>query len=124
MTVTAEAMLPIGVDDLTAIPRARATRLSYNWSHYGRYSVWIAEVAHFGWSVVTDYGKPGVEAVVTAPRTRDNCIAALADYVRDYGRSGYGYDLAVEAWETVSVRLDAWITHTHSIGLNWSPLPS
>ncbi|MFF1625625.1 hypothetical protein [Streptomyces sp. NPDC058272] len=121
---TTETMLPITVEDLTSIPRARATRVSYNWAHYGRYTVWIAEVAHFGWSVVTDYGKPGVEAVVTAPRTRDNCIAALADYVRDYGRQGYGYDLTVEEWETVSVKLDAWITHTYALGLKWAPLPN
>lgn len=121
---TMEAMLPITVEDLLVIPRARATRVSYNWAHYGRYTVWVAEVSHFGWSVVTDYGKPGVEAVVTAPRMRDNCIAALADYVRDYGHQGYGYDLAVEEWETVSVKLDAWITHTHALGTNWAPFPA
>lgn len=124
MNATMDTMLPITTEDLASIPRARATRVSYNWSPFGRYTVWIAEVSHFGWSIVTDYGKPGVEAVVTAPRTRDNCIAALADYVRDYGHAGCGYDLEIEGWETVSVKLDAWITHTQSLGLKWAPFPS
>jgi hypothetical protein len=121
MTATIEMMLPITVDDLSVIPRARATRVAYNWGHYGRYSVWIDVVPQFGWSIVTDYGTPGVEAVVTAPRTRENCIAAIADYVRDYGRPGFGYDLEIEEWETVSVKLHAWITRTHELGSKWAP---
>lgn len=109
----------ITADDLAATPRARATRLSYTWPGHGRYTVWIAEVSHFGWSVVTDYGTPGEVSVITSPRTPDNCIAALADYVRDYD----GYDLAIESWEVVSVQLHAWITQTQSMGLKWAPLP-
>lgn len=118
-----QAMLSITAQELSNIPRARATRLSYDWSHFGRYSVWIAEESHFGWSIVTDYGKPGQACVVTAPRTRDNCIAALADYVRNYGDPRWGRNLTVEEWETVSVKLDAWITHTQALNLTWAPVP-
>lgn len=123
MSTTTETMLPLTAEELADTPRARATRVSYNWSHFGRYTVWIAEVPFFGWSVVTDYGKPGVESVVTSPRTRENCIAALADYVRNYGDPRWGHNLAVEEWETVSVKLHAWITHTQALGLTWAPLP-
>lgn len=116
-------MHPITPEDLSTIPFARATRLSYNWSHFGRYSVWIAEAPHFGWSIMTDYGKPGQEYVVTSPRNREDCISALADYVRDYGVPGFGYDLRIDEWETVSATHDAWITQTQARGLLWAPLP-
>ncbi|MDH6625786.1 hypothetical protein M2271_003597 [Streptomyces sp. LBL] len=118
-----DTVQPITAEELSNIPRARATRLSYDWSHFGRYSVWIAEASFFGWSVMTDYGKPSQECVVTSPRTRDNCIAALADYVRNYGDPRWGNNLAVEEWEPVSVKLDAWITHTQALNLPWAPLP-
>jgi len=112
-------MESITAEDLAAIPRARATGVSYDWMGL-RYSVWIAEVAHFGWSIVTDYGRPGEESVVTCPRTRDNCIAAMADYVHDYG---FGYGHLVDSWEVVSVLLDTWITQTQEQGSKWRPLP-
>jgi len=118
-----DTMKSITAEELNSIPRARATRLSYDWSQFGRYTVWIAEASFFGWSVMTDYGKPGQECVVTSPRTRDNCIAALADYVRNYGNPQWGNNLAVEEWETVDVKLDAWITHTQALNLPWAPLP-
>lgn len=58
---------PITAEELAAIHRARATRISYNWSSFGRYSVWIAQAPYFGWSIMTDYGKPDQECVVTSP---------------------------------------------------------
>lgn len=103
--------------DLAAIPRARATRLSYNWSSRGRYSVWIAEAPFFGWSVMTDYGKPGQGSVVTSPRTREGCIKALAGYIYDYGDPRWGHDLTVDEWEHVSTLLDARITYEQSHGI-------
>lgn len=111
--------LPITAEELAAIPRARATRLSYNWSHFGRYTVWIAEAPYFGWSIMEDYGKPGQECVVTSPRNREDCISALADYVRSYGVPGFGYDLCIEEWETVSATHDAWITQTQAMDSLW-----
>jgi hypothetical protein len=85
--------------------------------------VWVECLGQFGWCLVTDYGKPGDVCVVTSARTRDNCIAALADYVRDYGDAWKGYDLRVEEWESFSVKLDAWITSTQKLGLKWAPFP-
>ncbi|MFJ9213055.1 hypothetical protein [Streptomyces sp. NPDC102264] len=102
-------------DELHAIPRARATRLSYDWSRFGRYSVWVAEVPFFGWSVVSDYGKPGTESVVTSLRTREGCIAALAGYVRNYGDPRWGHNLTINEWEEVSTLLDARIRFEHKI---------
>lgn len=116
-----DTMIPITAEDLANIPRARATRISYNWS--GRYSVWIASMPFSGWSIVTDYGKPGDECVVTSPRNRDDCISALADYVRDYGEEWKGYGFSVDEWEFVSIKHDAWITQTQALGSRWAPLP-
>jgi hypothetical protein len=107
--------MPITAAELAAIPRARATRLSYDWHHWGRYSVWMAEASFFGWSVMTDYGKPGQENVVTSPRTREGCIKALAGYVRNYGDPRWGHALTVDEWEEVSTILDARINFEHSI---------
>jgi hypothetical protein len=104
-----DTMIPITAEDLSNVPRARATRLSYDWGDHRRYSVWIADFGVFGWSVMTDYGQAGAECVVTSPHTRDGCVEELSKYVRNYGDPRWGYGFTVDEWETVSVRLDAWI---------------
>jgi len=100
--------LPIDAVSLKAIPRARATRVSYNWMGK-RYRVWIAEAAFFGWSIMTDYGNAGDECVVTSPRDRDGCIEALAKYVQNYSDPRWGHELTIDSWEVVSKNLDSWI---------------
>ena len=67
-------------------------RISYNWrrpdNQIYRYSVWIACVPYFGWSIVADYGKPGDECVVTSPHTREACIEHLERmYIDSYSLS-------------------------------------
>lgn len=91
-------MFPITPTDLQAM-KTRALRLSYDWLHWGRYSVWIQNVPNFGWSVMTDYGRAGDECVVTSPRTREACIEELKTYIRQHGDPRHGYNLTIDEWE-------------------------
>jgi hypothetical protein len=111
-----QIMIPVTAAELAAMPRARATRITYPWM--GKtYTVWIGEAPFFGWSVLADYGRPGDECVVTSPHNREDCISALAPYMEDYGA------VAVE-WEFVHRIHDAWINHVRaSRSVHWAPLP-
>ena len=90
---------PITREEFHKIPNARALRISYDWPfNSGRYTDWIAEAPFFGWSVMSDYGNPGDECVITSPRTRDAAAAALTDYITP-GRLHGGGNLTVDEWE-------------------------
>jgi hypothetical protein len=79
------------------------------------YTVWIGEAKFYGWSVLTDYGRPGEECVVTSPHNREDCISALAPYMDEAGA------LALE-WEAVSRVHDAWINQVRADrGVHWAP---
>jgi hypothetical protein len=112
-----QMMIPLSAGALAAVPRARATRVSYPWM--GKtYTAWIGVASFFGWSVLTDYGVPGQECVVTSPHNREDCISALVPYMEEYGA------LALE-WEQVSPVHDAWINWIRSSGgAHWAPLPA
>lgn len=113
-----QLMIPLTQPELAGLPRTRATRITYPWM--GRtYTVWIDEAPFFGWSVMSDYGRPGDECVVTSPYNREDCVSALTPYMDNYGA------LAVE-WEAVHRLHDAWIDHVRSgpSSAHWAPLPA
>lgn len=107
--------LPLDADDLRAISRARATKVTYPWKNK-THTAWCEEESVFGWSVVTDYGVPGEASVVALPRNRLDCISALAPCMDIPGA------MAVE-WEIMSLIHDAWINSTRARGSHWAPLP-
>jgi hypothetical protein len=73
----------------------RARRIAYDWGDFGRYTVWVANAPYFGWSVMTDYGSPGDECVVTSPHTEDKALEALQRY---YQYDTPGMNFKVEEW--------------------------
>lgn len=109
--------LPLTKDDLTRIPRARATCVTYPWM--GKtYSVWIGEAPFFGWSILSDDGRPGQENVITSPHNREDCISALVSFM-DYAGA------VATDWTQVTPYHDAWIGHVRSgKNVHWSPLPA
>lgn len=90
---------PISREAFHKIPNARALKISYDWPfNSGRYTDWIEDAPTFGWSVMSDYGKPGDRCVVTSPHTRERAadyLTALIAPNRAYG----GGNLTVDEWE-------------------------
>lgn len=88
---------PISKAEFNAIPNARALRFSHDWMGL-RYTEWIEDMPGWGWSLVSDYGKPDRPCHVSRADSRlmaaDHLTAFLAP-TRAYG----GDNLTVDEWE-------------------------
>ncbi|MGW6789976.1 hypothetical protein [Streptomyces chartreusis] len=88
---------PITKAEFNAIPNARALRFSHDWMGR-RYTEWIEDMPRWGWSLMSDYGKPEHPCHVSRADSRamaaDHLTAFLAP-TRAYG----GDNLTVDEWE-------------------------
>ncbi|MFE0101226.1 hypothetical protein [Streptomyces sp. NPDC059009] len=88
---------PITKREFNKIPCARALRFSRDWMGR-RQSEWIEDMPGWGWSLVSDYGKPEHPCHVSRADSRamaaDHLTAFLAP-TRAYG----GDNLTVDEWE-------------------------
>ncbi|MEW1551413.1 hypothetical protein [Streptomyces tsukubensis] len=93
------AMLPLTRSDFHALyGRRRVLRMSWDNGRLMGREIWrIGYASHFGWSVIRDF--PGwYGAVVTSPRTYDDCATYLTDCIRQ-GRWWSGTNLTVDEWD-------------------------